>query len=63
VAAVFRGCTEQPQFRSGLTDIHPSVIQYIVDTELDEHSHAMSIIAFLASIGEQRVNPTALRDP
>lgn len=61
MAAVFRGCTEQPKLRSAVTGIHPSVIQYIVDTEFDEHSHAMSINAFLASIGEERVNLAELR--
>jgi hypothetical protein len=50
-----------PAFREALQATDPSVVQYIIDTERDEKSHATFINAFLASIGQPPVNLDAFR--
>jgi hypothetical protein len=50
-----------PGYRSALQATRPSIVQYIVDTERDEKSHATFINAFLVSIGQPAVDLDAFR--
>jgi hypothetical protein len=50
-----------PAFREALQRTDPSVVQYIIDTERDEKSHATFINAFLLSIGQPAVDLDAFR--
>jgi hypothetical protein len=48
-------------YQAALQATRPSIVQYIVDTERDEKSHATFINAFLVSIGQPAVNLDAFR--